>query len=205
MEWNDQFMRIFREAVERFHTNPRVQPATMFEAAEEEFLSTIGYRPEEMYAYVADYATSGEPTASTALLIASVRRAFFLTTQRGIHGNAKPVTAAELPSELDEFQEIPYLPRIIRKAEAKLFGTLDPSIMFYSADDRNFLKEHGNIHPADFLNVVWLARGDKQKIVSNVLNNMRQDNAENSSADNATPHAPNTSGNKPVQSELKFD
>lgn len=203
MEWNDQFMRIFREAVERFHTNPRVQPATMFESAEVEFLSSIGYRPEEMYAYVADYAMTGAPTPSTALLIASVRRAFFLTTQRGIHGNAKPVTAAELPSELDEFQEIPYLPRIIRKAEAKLFGTLDPSIMFYNAEDRNFLKEHGNIHPADFLNVVWLARGDKQKIVSNVLNNMRQDGSDGT---DSAAHGPASSGSsKPVQTELKFD
>ena len=202
MEWNDQFMRIFREAVERFHTNPRLQPATIFEASEVEFLSSIGYRPEEMYAYVADYATTGEPSPSTSLLIASARRAFFLTTQRGIHGNAKPVTAAELPSELDEFQEIQYLPRIIRKAEAKLFGTLEPSIMFYDAADRNFLKQHGNIHPADFLNVVWLARGDKQKIVSSVLNTMRQDNAAENTESAHPTQAP--AGAKPVQTELNF-
>lgn len=207
MEWNDQFLKIFREAVDRYHTTLRAQPASLFEAAETEFLESIGYSAEEMYAYIADYAMTGEPTPSTSLLIASVRRAFFLTAQRGIRGNAKPITAADLPSELDEFQEIPYLPRIIRKAEVKLFGTLEPSLMFYNAEDRQFLREHGNIPPADFLNLVWLAHGDKQKVVSAVLNSMRQDApAENSNDTRSTDtRSSATTGSKPIQSELNFD
>ena len=92
---------------------------------------------------------------------------------RGMSGNARPITAADLPAETEEFQEIPYLPRIIRKAEAKLFGTLAPDIMYGDEKDREVLRTHGNFHLADFLQLAAAARSDRQRLVSAVLNAMR--------------------------------
>ncbi len=173
MEWNDQFTQIFNDAVERYHRSPLTVIDRFFLPEELKFLESIGCRAAELHSYVKDYALNGEPSPSTILLITAARRSFFLTTLRGISGNAQPVGARDLPGEHEEFQEIAYLPRIIRKAEAKLFGTLDPAIQYYCAKDREFLREHGDIHPADFLYLTWTARGDRQKLVSSVLQAMR--------------------------------
>ncbi len=172
MEWNDRFMTLFRDAVERYLLHPQTVAERFFLPEELEFLTGIGSGAAEMYAYVREYATLGEPSPSTALLIAAARRSFFMTQLRGISG-AQPIRARDLPAESEAFQEIPYLPHIIRKATAKLHGTLDPAIMYYNEKDRQFLREHGNIPPADFLYLTWSARGDNQKIVMHVLNAMR--------------------------------
>lgn len=173
MEWNDSFMNLFRNAVERYHERPQTSIDRFFLPEEVKFLADMGYQPAEMHAYVQEYALKGDPSPSTILLIAAARRSFFLTQLRGISGNARPVRAIDLPADTEDFQEIPYLPRIISKATAKLFGTLDPEIMYYDEKDRKFLREHGNIHPADFLYLTWNAHGDKQKMVSAVLNAIR--------------------------------
>lgn len=199
MEWNDSFMAMLRNAAERYHEQPQKSVERFFLPDELKLLADIGYRPAEMHAYVQDYATLGDPSPSTILLIAAARRSFFVTSQRGISGNAKLVKGADLPSEAEDFQGVPYLPRIIRKAEAKLFGTLDPSIMYYCAKDRQFLREHGQIHPADFLYLTWNAHGDKQKVVTAVLNAMRA----NSPTPADTPTEMPTG--KPIQCELNLD
>lgn len=191
MEWNDRYMTLFREASERFLTNPHTSTERFFLPDETDFLSSIGMRAEEMHHHIADYCTHGEPSPSTALLVAAQRRSFFLTTQRGISGNAAEVKASTLPAETEEFQEIPYLPRLIRKAEATLFGTLDKALHFPDAKDCDFLRTHGGIHPADFLALVSTARGDRQKIVSAVLAAMA-----------AKPTAPAPPAPTPQQGEL---
>lgn len=173
MEWNDRFMTLFRDGVERYLQNPRTPADRFFLPEEAEFLASIGYREAEMHGYLQEYAQQGAPSPSTALLIAAMRRSYFVVSQRGISGNAAPVTAKDLPAEGDDFQEIPYLPRIIAKAAAKMYGTLDPTIMYGDEKDRRFLKEHGDIHPADFLYWTWMNRGDRQKMVSAVLNAIR--------------------------------
>ncbi|MBQ3240377.1 MAG: hypothetical protein IJB00_04240 [Akkermansia sp.] len=186
MEWNDRFMQLFREATERYHLNTRTPVDRFFLPEECDFLASIGQQPGELHGFIQDYAVLGEPSPSSALLIAATRRSFFLTAQRGISGNAAPVKADSLPPETDEFQEIAYLPRIIRKAEAKLFGTLEPRIMYPDAKDRQFLREHGNIHPNDFLQLVWSTRSDRQKIITAVLNAIRQQDSREA----AEPAAP---------------
>lgn len=45
------------------------------------FLSSIGYNPRDLSDFVEDLADEGAPTESTALLIASVRRDYFLIVQ----------------------------------------------------------------------------------------------------------------------------
>lgn len=169
-------MQVFSDAVFRFHGQEKVAEDQFFLPEEKALLGEVGYTPDEMYAYVSDYATTGEPTPSTVLLIAAARRAFFVTVQRGMGGGAR-LKESDMPREEDEFQDIAYLPRIIRKAEAKLYGTLPVGVMYYCARDRAFLRRHGNIHPADFLYAVWGAKGDKQKVVSYVLRVMKESNA----------------------------
>ena len=206
MEWNDGFMSLLRNAVARYHERPQTTASNFFLPDEIQLLADIGYTPAEMFAYVLDYATVGDPSPSTILLIAAARRTFFLTAQRGISGNAKPVKAADLPSPDDDFQGIPYLPRIIRKAEAKLHGTLDTGLMYYDEQDRIVLREHGNIHPADVLYLAWTAHGDKQKMVKGVLNAMKTaTDAENAEHRPAGHSAQQIGENIPRQSELKLD
>ena len=207
MEWNDSFMTLFRNAVERFHERPQTPVDRFFLPDECSILADIGYKPAEMHAYIQDYATKGDPSPSTILLIAATRRAFFITSQRGIFGNAKPVKEEDLPAENDAFQEIRYLPRMIRKAEAKLHGTLDENVMYYCEKDREFLRKHGNIHPADFLQMTWAAHGDKQKMVSSVLNAIHAQQPANAPDQrNKTPNpAEQQAASSPIQSELKLD
>ena len=164
---------MFTEAVYRFHE--QVQPSAdhFFLPDEQDLLSRIGYSAHEMFDYVKDYAQTGEPSPSTVLLIAAARRAFFVTVQRGMAGSAL-LTERDIPRETEEFQDIAYLPRIIRKAEAKLYGTLPHSVMYGCVRDRAFLRAHGAIHPADFLYAVWNAKGDKQKVVTYVLRVMKE-------------------------------
>lgn len=173
MFWNDQFEALFQESVVRFQEGQR-NIETFFTEREKSFLASIGYKPREMFDFVEDYGQEGVPTPSTSLLVAAVRRDYFLTIQEGHFSTEEPVTVNQLPTFGDQLQDIAYLPRIIKKAEAKLRGTLDPDVMFCCGGDRNFLREHGNIHPADFLRVVWAAKGDESKIASYVKAAMRE-------------------------------
>lgn len=177
MEWNDRFMQLLTDTVYRFHEQAHASADHFFLPEETDMLASIGYTPHEMFGYIEDYATQGDPSPATILLIAAARRAYFLTVQRGRAGGAALLKEKDLPREAEEFQDIAYLPRIIRKAEAKLYGTLPPDVMYYCAKDRQFLRSHGSIHPADFLYVVWGAHGDKQKVVAYVLKVMK-DSAE---------------------------
>lgn len=173
MEWNDRFMQLFTESVYRYHEPMRPSVERFFLPEETELLASIGYTPEEMYDYVRDFAVQGEPSPSTVLLIAAARRAFFTVVQRGIMSNTT-LRECDLPRESEGFQDIAYLPRIISKAEAKLDGTLPKTVMYYCEKDRAFLRSHGDIHPADFLYVVWWSHRDKQKVVSYVLRAMKE-------------------------------
>ena len=130
-----------------------------------DFLAGIGYKPRELFDFVEDLADEGAPSESTALLVAAVRRDYFLTMQDGVT-SSKEISRDQVPSFGEEFEGITYLPRIIAKATAKLKGELDPDMMFGCGGDRKFLSDHGDIHPADFLRHVWAADGDTSKIAA---------------------------------------
>ena len=191
-------MTLLKDAVARFHEQANVQPSSFFLPSECDFLAEIGYTPAEMFGYARDYATTGDPSPSTILLSAATRRCFFITSQRGIFGNARPVTEVDLPAEDEDFQEIKYLPRIMRKAEAKLHGTLGEDLMFYCAKDREFLRTHGDIHPADFLHLTWAAHGDRQRMITAVINAINA--AQKKNPTKKMPAMP-----KAVQRELQLD
>lgn len=166
MPWNQRFLELFDRCLARYRAGDR--DYTGYYGGEDvAFLSAIGHKPREFFDFVEDFGDSGDPLPSTALLVAAVRRDYFLVKQKGVTGK-KLLAPDDLPTFGDSLGGISYLPRILAKARAKLRGELDPDIMFCCGGDRRFLREHGNIHPADFLRNVWSAANDDQKVVAYV-------------------------------------
>lgn len=153
--WDETFLQLHAKCL-ALHAAGNTDYHSYYTEEDLTFLASIGYGEREFYDFIEDLNDYGAPSASTALLIAAVRRDYFLVVQEGI-----PSTARLLPSDLptfgDTLEEMAYLPRILAKARAKLRGELDPDIMYGCGGDRNFLLTHGNIHPADFLRHVWAA------------------------------------------------
>ncbi|GAA5497449.1 hypothetical protein SAMN02745181_2439 [Rubritalea squalenifaciens DSM 18772] len=173
MTWNDHFLKLFRRCLEAYRGG-NSDFNTYYSDDDLTFLASIGYKPRELFDFVEDLADDGEPTESTALLIAAVRRDYLMVVQNNILSEYE-ITMDELPGKQEETDGIAYLPRIIAKAEHKLRGELDPNIMFGCGGDRNFFRRHGNIHPADFLRHVWAADGDHDHILDYVKSQPNQD------------------------------
>ncbi len=164
MAWNDRFLDLFDRCVKRYQAGDK-DFSRYYEAPEDAaLLAEIGYKPREFFDFVEDYCEENEPSPSTALLVAAVRRDYFKVIMQGRPGE-KELTRDDIPTFGDELEGISYLPRILAKARAKLRGELDPDLMYGCGGDRNFLGKHGNIHPADFLRIVWAAEGDDSKVL----------------------------------------
>jgi len=162
-DWNDRFLALFDKSVILYQKGNQ-DYTSHYEAVDVAWLGEIGYAPREFFDFVEDHCEFSTPSATTALLVAAVRRDYFLVEMEGRNG-ARNVTSDDVPARSDELDGIPYLPRILAKARAKLRGDLDPDMMFGCGGDRGFLKRGGDIHPADFLRRVWSAGDDDQKIV----------------------------------------
>jgi hypothetical protein len=160
--WNDNFIQLFRKC-ETLYRKGNKDFTSYYDPADLEFLAEIGYQQRELFDFVEDFCEEGVPTLSTALLIAAVRRDYLQAVMDGKPGT-RTVTRDEIPAREEEFHGIPYLPRILAKARAKLRGELDPDLMFNCGGDRRFLTENGGIHPADFLRRVWAAGDDDEQI-----------------------------------------
>ncbi len=164
MTWNDKFTAIFERVADTYRKGD-FDYESGYTAEEVSFFESIGYKKREFFDFIEDFVDEGEPSLGTALLVAAVRRDYFLVDQRGMP-TGKSVTRDELPSFGEDLAGISYLPRILVKARAKLKGELDPDIMYGCGGDRNFLAKNGGIHPADFLRRVWASGGDDAKIVA---------------------------------------
>jgi len=164
-DWADRFRQLYDKAVERYRTGNR-RAAEYFNAAEDEFLASIGCTAQELYDFAEDFCNGGEPTFGTVLLITSARRDYFVVIQKS-QPDGKQISMAELPAKDAAVAGFAWLPRIIAKARAKLRGEMPPELMYGCGGDRRFLKSVG-IHPADFLRHVWSAGDDDQKIIDYV-------------------------------------
>jgi hypothetical protein len=164
MTWNDTFLALFDRCSGIYQGGNR-DFTSYYTPADLAFLSEIGCQTREFFDFVEDFCNDGDPTPTTALLVAAVRRDYFLTVPE-ILQRGQILTRDELPTFGEELAGIVYLPRILAKARAKLRGTLDPDLMFGCGGDRNFLKNHGAIHPADFLRWVWASAGDDLKLAA---------------------------------------
>ncbi|MFM2199504.1 MAG: hypothetical protein RLZZ505_2936 [Verrucomicrobiota bacterium] len=164
MTWNDKFTALFERVADNYRKGD-FDYEEGYTAEEIFFLEGIGCKKREFFDFVEDFVDEGEPSIGTALLIAAVRRDYFLFEQKGeVSGVA--ISRDELPSFGEDLHGISYLPRILVKARAKLRGELDPDIMYGCGGDRNFLAKNGGLHPADFLRKVWAASGDDSEIVT---------------------------------------
>jgi hypothetical protein len=162
MTWNDRFTALFERVVDAYRKGD-FDHETAYSAEEISFLESIGCKKREFFDFVEDFVDEGEPSPGTALLVAAVRRDHFLVEQKG-EVSGKAVNRDELPGFGEELDGIPYLPRILVKARAKLRGELDPDVMYGCGGDRNFLAKNGGLHPADFLRHVWASGGEDGKI-----------------------------------------
>lgn len=164
--WHHELKHLFVQALERYRVGER-NPAQFFTPQETAYLASIGQTPQELYDFVDDHARSdGDPDWETLLLISAVRRDYFLTIQGGQRSD-KTILMNELPAKDARIGGIPWLPRVIKKAEAKLRGEMPTDLMYDCGGDRNFFREH-HLHPADFLRHVWVANGDENKILAYV-------------------------------------
>ena len=166
MNWNEQFTDLFNRCV-TLYRGGNTELGSYYSNEDLQFLRGIGCKPRELFDFIEDYVDERDPTPTTALLIAAVRRDYLEVVQGGQLSEVE-ITREDLPTFGDTLGEIPYLPRILTKARAKLRGELDPDIMYCCGGDRKFLREHG-IHPADFLRHVWAAGDDEGKIVELVI------------------------------------
>jgi len=158
-DWTDQFLKLYEVALKKYEDGNR-QVETYFSHQEKDFLARIGCRPMEIYDFVED---APDLSYETALLITAARRDYFLTKQQGEWSN-NMLKIEDFPEKKDSIEGIEWLPRIILKAKARLRGELPVDLMYCCGGDRSFLNRH-NIHPADFLRLVWSAMNDDAKIV----------------------------------------
>lgn len=162
MTWNDTFLALFDRCIAAYQSGDR-DFQNYYSPADLAFLDSIGYQTREFFDFVEDFCEEGVPSISTALLVASARRDYFLTVQKGQKSD-KTLTRDDIPTFGDELDGMAYLPRLLAKGRAKLRGELDPDLMFGCGGDRRFLLNHGDIHPADFLRHVWACGDDDQKL-----------------------------------------
>jgi hypothetical protein len=162
--WATQFRDLFDRCVALYKKGDS-NFRKWFDLEDMAFLSSIGYKPREFFDFVEDHVNEAgdEPSKETAVLVAAVRRDYLHVEQKG-KTSTKEIPMSALPPKSAVLAGYVWLPRIIAKAEAKLRGELDENTMYLCGGDRSFLSRH-DIHPADFLRVVWAAKGDQKKIV----------------------------------------
>ncbi len=142
------------------------QPSAFFDDPQMKFLQSIGHNAQELFDFAEDYCRGKDPTFETALLIAAVRRDYFLVIQHGKH-SSRVVSMDTLPSKEAAVDGFIWLPRLLPKARAKLRGEMPADLMYDCGGDRAFFKRV-NIHPADFLREVWAAGDDDRRIIEYV-------------------------------------
>lgn len=169
-DFADKFRALYDKAVKR-HASGRTGADTYFTADESAFLAANGLTAQNLYDYAEDHNNDGEPGCDRALAIESVRRDYFLNVQHG-----KPATkfldVDALPAKTEAVKGIEWLPRLIPKTKAKLRGELPASLMYCCGGDRRFFRQH-DIHPAEFLSLVWRNLANDAAIIGWVVKRSR--------------------------------
>ncbi len=160
-DFHKEFRALYDKAVKQYAAGKR-NPDEFFSKHELAFLAAIGSRAQDLYDYAEDAANYGEPDFDTALLVQAVRRSYFQLVQKS-EPSKIIVDEATLPAKTAAVRGIEWLPRLMPKTRAKLRGELPTSLMYGCGGDRRFFKQH-DIHPAEFLQVVWHA-GDNDKAI----------------------------------------
>ena len=138
-----------------------------FSADELAFLTANGLTAQNLFDYAEDLHNQGEPSYDQALAIELVRRDYFLNIQLG-RPSAQILDVDTMPAKTEAVLGIEWLPRLIPKAKAKLRGELPSTLMYCCGGDRRFFQEH-DIHPAEFLSLVWRQENNDAAIVDWVV------------------------------------
>ncbi|HTX64367.1 MAG TPA: DUF5069 domain-containing protein [Opitutaceae bacterium] len=160
-------LRAIWEKAGRLYAQGQRGAGTYFTAEEVAFLAANGLTPQHLYDYAEDFTGGGEPPWETALAIELVRRDYFLNVQGG-RASPRVLDEAALPAKTDAVRGIEWLPRILPKTKAKLHGELPPTLMYCCGGDRRFFQTH-DIHPAEFLSLVWRNEKNDAAIVEWVV------------------------------------
>ncbi|MBU6301235.1 MAG: DUF5069 domain-containing protein [Verrucomicrobia bacterium] len=164
--WKTHMLEMFDRWLELYRSG-QTDWTTLAAPGDEDVLEMIGCKPREFFDYVEDHANHGEPDKGTVIDITDLRWDYYLTVQGG-EPSTKVITPESLPAKGEEFQGIPWLPRLIAKAEGKLRGELHPDIMYGCPGDMAFFKRHG-LDPVEFLQLVWDCEGDRDNIADHVI------------------------------------
>jgi len=160
-DFHKEFRALYDKAAKQYAAGKR-NPDDFFSKHELAFLAAIGSRAQDLYDYAEDAANYGEPDFETALLVQSVRRSYFQLVQKS-EPSKVVLDEPSLPAKTAAIRGIEWLPRLMPKARAKLRGELPASLMYGCGGDRRFFKQH-DIHPAEFLQLVWQL-GDNDKAI----------------------------------------
>jgi hypothetical protein len=151
-DFEEKLRMLWDKACERYSQGLR-DASACFSAEERTYLAANGLTAQNLYDYAEDFVGGGEPTWDMALSIELVRRDYFLNVQAG-KASTVVLDEATLPAKTAAVEGIEWLPRIIPKALAKLRGELPASLMYCCGGDRRFFKAN-DIHPAEFLTLIW--------------------------------------------------
>ncbi|MBE2204680.1 MAG: hypothetical protein IAE94_10115 [Chthoniobacterales bacterium] len=130
------------------------------------FLASLGVSAQVLLDYAEDFVRSGEPDCATFVRVVEIRRDYFRSVQKGLP-SPEVVPESALPLRKDEWEGIPWLPRITRKATCFLQGTLCNEVMYGCSGDRGFLQKHKLSLPG-FLETIRDSGRDSQKILQYV-------------------------------------
>lgn len=169
-DFADRFRALYDKAV-KLYASGKTGAVSYFTAEETAFLAANGLTAQNIYDYAEDHLGYGEPGYDRALAIELVRRDYFLNAQGG-KASGKTVDGAALPAKTDSVRGIEWLPRLIPKTKAKLRGELPASLMYSCGGDRAFFAKH-DIHPAEFLTLVWRHEDNDAAIVDWVVQRSR--------------------------------
>jgi hypothetical protein len=126
--WRQQFHELFFTGVKRYEAG-RQSPETMFVQEDITFLESIGCSALEMFDFCDDYVRWGDVIYEHVEELQAVRLEHFQNTL-----NRQPaehrMAMDEFPAKTDEVEGIPWLPRLITKARAKLAGNLPADLMY---------------------------------------------------------------------------
>lgn len=154
---NNELNQLHDKAVAIYRTGCRT-PAQILPAGDLATLATFGISAQFLYDAVDDLSRYGMPDKAVFVELAQMRADYFQTTLQG----RQPlciIEESELPPKSAEFEGVSWLPRIIRKAQCFLEGSLCDDIMYGCAGDRSFLKKYNATLPS-FLAVVRETHGD---------------------------------------------
>lgn len=160
--WAAKLRQIYDQAVALYKQGTR-NPFHIVDSTHHGFLGSIGMSIQELFDFVEDGVSDGEPTLEEALRISEIRKEYFQRVQQG-KPSTQRLSASDFPSGQETLGGHQWLPRLIAKAQAKLRGELPDDLMYGCAADRRFLRPLG-IQPSEFLGKVWEYEEQKDRLV----------------------------------------